>query len=60
MNLKLFSIELDNINDIQTPRVELNYKFSSLDKKDIVKIHDLISNCYKDVMNLYIEKTKIN
>lgn len=58
--MKLFSIELDNINGVQTPRVELNYKFSSLDKKDIVKIHDLISKCYKDVMNLYIEKAEIN
>lgn len=58
--MKLFSIELDNKNGIQTPRVELNYKFSSLDEKDIVKIHDLISNCYRDVMNLYIERTQIN
>jgi hypothetical protein len=57
--LKLFSIELDNINGVMTPRVELDYKFKSLEQSDIVKIHDLISNCYVEVMKIYISKTEV-
>ncbi|MBS6888638.1 MAG: hypothetical protein KH200_12115 [Clostridium sp.] len=57
--MRLFSIELEDINGVQIPRVELDYRFSSLKKNDIVKIHDIISNCYKDVMSIYIEKEQI-
>lgn len=57
--MKLFSIELDNLNGIQTPRVELNNKFRNLKEEDIVKIHNIISHCYKDVMSIYIEKEQI-
>lgn len=57
--MKLFSIELDEINGEQVPHVELAYKFKELEQKDIVKIHDLISACYVEVMKIYISKKEI-
>ncbi|CAI3227133.1 hypothetical protein CNEO2_190086 [Clostridium neonatale] len=58
--MKLFSIELDNINGILQPRVELDYRFKELEKKDIIAIHEEISKCYQDVMKIYISKKEIN
>ncbi|WP_034438060.1 hypothetical protein [Clostridium ihumii] len=57
--MKLFSVELDNINGLSVPRVELNYKFGELDKSEIILIHDLISKCYVNVMQIYISKKEI-
>lgn len=57
--MKLFSIELENINGESVPRVELAYKFSELNKSDIKMIHDLISKCYVDVMAIYIMEKEI-
>ena len=28
-----------------------------LKDEDIIRIHDLVSNCYKDIMKIYISKT---
>lgn len=58
--MKLFSIELDNINGIVEPRVELDYRFKDLEKKDIIAIHEKISKCYQEVMNIYIRKKEID
>lgn len=58
--MKLFSIELDNINGNLQPRVELDYRFKNLEKQDILAIHEKISKCYKEVMNIYISKEEIN
>lgn len=57
--MKLFSIELDNINGTLQPRVELDYRFKELEKQDIVAIHEEISKCYQEVMNIYISKKEI-
>ncbi|CAI3550017.1 hypothetical protein CNEO3_1090007 [Clostridium neonatale] len=57
--MKLFSIELDNINGNLQPRVELDYRFKDLEKQDIIKIHEKISQCYKEVMEIYIRKQEI-
>lgn len=57
--MKLFSVELDNLQNKMLPRVELDYKFSELNKEDIQRIHDLISKCYKDIMTIYINKKEI-
>lgn len=57
--MKLFSIELDKINGEMTPRVELDYRFKELSQEDTVKIHNLISDCYVEVMKIYISRTEI-
>ncbi|WP_294405602.1 hypothetical protein [uncultured Clostridium sp.] len=54
--MKLFSIELDNVNGILEPRVELDYRFKKLEEKDIFKIHQKISKCYQEVMRIYINR----
>lgn len=57
--MKLFSVELDNMNGISIPRVELNYKFSELNQSDINEIHKLISDCYKNIMSIYIMEKEL-
>ena len=54
--IKLFSIELDNVNGILEPRVELDYRFKKLERKDILEIHKEISKCYQEVMRIYINR----
>ena len=53
--MKVFSVELDNINNKAVPRVELDYKFQRLSEDDIKEIHELISKCYVDVMTIFIK-----
>jgi hypothetical protein len=47
--MKLFSVELDAVNGVSVPRVELTYKFNEMDESDIRKIHELISKCYDNI-----------
>lgn len=55
--MKVFSVEVEKTNTKIIPRVELNSEFKRLKDEDIIKIHDLISNCYQDIMKIYITKT---
>lgn len=55
--MKVFSVEIENVNTRKIPRVELNSEFKKLKDEDIIKIHDLISNCYQDIMKIYIANT---
>lgn len=55
--MKVFSVEIENVNTGIIPRVELNSEFKKLKNEDIIRIHDLISNCYQDIMKIYIAKS---
>lgn len=54
--MKVFAVEIEKINTEIIPRVELNSEFKKLKDEDIIRIHDLVSNCYKDIMKIYISK----
>lgn len=55
--MKVFAVEIEKINTEIIPKVELNSEFKKLKDEDIIRIHDLVSNCYKDIMKIYISKT---